>query len=132
MCTSIALYHYPNMSLYGIYKFSFRFFQKAVILQGEIIRKKERNTSRLFFHEESIHEDSRRYLIPEYHSCKITVSKIYKKDNKSKISYDFFFNFSLKILFIIPYQLTQILKSTFNTFRNTAFTKFHPLFFKGS
>ena len=47
----------------------------------------------LFFLEESIHEVSRQYLIPEYHSCKISVSKIYKKGNNSKISYTFFFQF---------------------------------------
>ena len=43
-------------------KFQFDFFK------GEIIQK---NTRLLFFHEESIHEVSRRYLIPEYHSSKI-------------------------------------------------------------
>ena len=63
-------------------KFHFDFFQKAVILQGEIIPK---NTHLLFFHEESIHEVSRRYLIPEYHSCKISGSKILKKGNNSKV-----------------------------------------------
>ena len=68
---------------YGIYKISFRFFQRAVILQGEIIPKKN-NTCLLFFHEESIHEVSRRYLIPEYHRCKISGSKILKKGNNSK------------------------------------------------
>ena len=35
-------------------KFHFDFFQRVVILQGEIIPKK--NTGLLFFHEESIHE----------------------------------------------------------------------------
>ena len=34
--------------------------------------------------EESIHEVSRQYLIPEYHSCKISGSKILKKGNNSK------------------------------------------------
>ena len=38
-------------------------------------------------------------------------------------------NFSQDILLIISFQLTQV--SSFNTFRVTAFTKFHPLFFKG-
>ena len=36
------------------------------------------------------------------------------------------FIFSSNILFIIPYQLTQVLSSSYNTFRGTAFTKFHP------
>ena len=49
-------------------------FQRAIILQGEIIPKKKKNTCMLFFHEESIHEVSRLYLIPEYH----------KKGNNSK------------------------------------------------
>ena len=44
----------------------------------------KKNTGLLFFHEESIYEVSRRYLIPEYHSCKISGSKILKKGNKSK------------------------------------------------
>ena len=36
----------------------------------------------LFFHEESIHEVSRRYLrIPDYHRCKISGSKILEKGN---------------------------------------------------
>ena len=59
-------------------------FQRAVILQGEIIQKKKKNTCMLFFDEESIHEVSRRYLIPEYHRCKISGSKILKKGNNSK------------------------------------------------
>ena len=62
---------------------------KAVILQGEIIPKKK-NTRLLFFHEESIHEVSRRYLITEYHSCKISGSKILKQAITQKISYEFF------------------------------------------
>ena len=62
-------------------KIHFDFFQRAVILQGEIIKK---NMRLPFFHEESIHEVSRRYLIPEYHSCKIAGSKILKKGNNSK------------------------------------------------
>ena len=52
--------------------------------------KKKKNMCLLFFHEESIHEVSRRYLIPEYHSCKISGFKILKKVNNSKISYEFF------------------------------------------
>ena len=52
--------------------------QRAVILQGEIIKK---NTLQIFFHEESIYEVSRRFLIPEYHSCKISGSKIWMKGN---------------------------------------------------
>ena len=43
-----------------------------------------KNTRLLFFHEESIHEVSRRYLIPECHRCKISGSKILKKGNNSK------------------------------------------------
>ena len=66
----------------GIYKISFQFFHRAVILQGEIIKKRIKKM--LFFHEDSIHEVSRRYLIPEYHSCKISGSKILKKGNNSK------------------------------------------------
>ena len=31
---------------------------------------KKKNMCLLFFHEESIHEVSRRYLIPEYHRCR--------------------------------------------------------------
>ena len=33
------------------------------------------------FREESAHEVSRRYLIPEYHSCEISGSEIKKKEN---------------------------------------------------
>ena len=44
----------------------------------------KKNTRLLFFHEESIHEVSRRYLIAEYHSFKISGSKILKKGNNSK------------------------------------------------
>ena len=43
-----------------------------------------KNTRLLFFHEEFIHKVSRRYLIPEYHSCKISGSEILKKGNNSK------------------------------------------------
>ena len=48
------------------------------------VRVDVKNTCLLFFHEESIHEVSRRYLIPEYHRCKISGSKILKKGNNSK------------------------------------------------
>ena len=68
-------------------------FQRAVILQGEIIKK---NTCLLFFHEESIHGVSRRYLIPEYQSCKISGSIILKKGNNSKNIICFFFQFFIK------------------------------------
>ena len=54
-----------------------------------------KNTCLLFFHEESIHEVKRRYLIPEYHSCKISGSKILKKGNNSK-NIIFFFQFFVK------------------------------------
>ena len=65
----------------------------------------------LFFYEESKHEVSRRYLIPEYDSCKISVSKIYKKGNYSKKYHMIFFlQFSTDILFTIPYQMTQVWK----------------------
>ena len=63
-------------------KFHFYFFQRVVILLGEIIQKE--NTCLLFFHENSIHEVSRRYLILEYHSCKIQVPKFKQKGNNSK------------------------------------------------
>ena len=42
----------------------------------------------------------------------------------------FFFNFSSNILFIIPYQLTEV--SNYNTFRDTGFTKFQPLLCQGA
>ena len=70
-------------------------FQRAIILQGEIIPKKK-NTRLLFFHEEFIHEVSRRYLIAEYHSCKISGSKILKKGNNSKYIIHIFFQFFVK------------------------------------
>ena len=60
------------------------------MLQREIIRK---NMHLLFFHDESIHEVSRRYLIPEYHSWKMSVSKIYKKGQLLKIIIWFSFYF---------------------------------------
>ena len=66
-----------------MYKSSFQFFQRAVILQGEIIKK---NMHLLFFHEEYIHEVSRRYLSPEYHRCKISGSKILKRAITKKVS----------------------------------------------
>ena len=78
---------------YGIYIISFQFFQRALILQGEIIKKKY--TCLLFFHEESIHKVSRQYPIPEYNSCKISGAKILKKGNNSK-KYMNFFHFFIK------------------------------------
>ena len=57
--------------------------------RGDNSQKKE-NTCLLFFHEESIHEVSRRYLIPEDHRCKISGSKILKKGNNSKNIMNFF------------------------------------------
>ena len=62
----------------------------------------------------------------------ITIAKFqcpkFKKGNNSKKYHMTIFNFSPNILFIIPYQLTV---SRFNTVRDTAFTKFHPLLFRG-
>ena len=49
--------------------------------RGDNSKKKNIYIRLLFFHEESIHEVSRRYLISEYHSCKISGSKILKKGN---------------------------------------------------
>ena len=66
-------------------KFHLNFFQRAIMLQGEIIPKMRL----LYFLEESIHEVSRRYFIPEYHSCKISGSKIL---NNSKNIILFFFS----------------------------------------
>ena len=40
--------------------------QRAVILQGEGIQGKPKQSCQLFFHEESIHEVSRRYLNAPY------------------------------------------------------------------
>ena len=51
----------------------------------------KKNTRLLFFHEESILEVSRQYLIPEYHSCKISGSNFFlKRAITQKISYEFF------------------------------------------
>ena len=50
----------------------------------------KKNMRLLFFHEESILEVSRRYLIPEYHSCKISGSRILKKGNNFKKYHEFF------------------------------------------
>ena len=55
-----------------------------------------KNMCLLFFHEESIHEVSRRYLIPEYHRCKSSGSKILKKGNNSKKYHMNFFHFFVK------------------------------------
>ena len=46
------------------------------MLQGEIIPKKMRL---LYFHEESIHEVSRRYFIPEYHFLTLTQGRVHTK-----------------------------------------------------
>ena len=54
-------------------------------------------------------QDEDEDLIPEYHSCKILGSEILKMGNNSKNFICIFFNFSSNILFIIPYQLTQVL-----------------------
>ena len=66
-----------------------------------------KNMFRLIFHEESIYEVSRVYLMPEY-SCKIECPKFRKRAITQRISYDFF-NFSSNISLIILYQLTQVL-----------------------
>ena len=73
-------------------KFHFIFFQRAVILQGEIIKK---NMHLQFFKEESIHEVLRRYLTPEYHSCKTSGSKILKKGNNMIFFFQFFIKYSI-------------------------------------
>ena len=49
------------------------FSKGCYLIRGDNSNK---NKCLLFFHEESIHEVSRRYLIPEYHSCKTSLSKI--------------------------------------------------------
>ena len=100
--TQVSFFYLQYFLRYGIYKISFRFFQRAVILQGEIIPPK--NMCLLFFHEEAIHEVSRQYLIPEYHRCKISGSKILKKGNNLKKYHMIFFYFLSNILIIIPYQ----------------------------
>ena len=72
-----------------------------------------------------MHEVSRQYLIPEYHSCKISGSKILKKDINSK-NIMFFFQFFVKYSIHHP----PSADTSFNflaTFRDMAFTKFHPL-----
>ena len=70
-------------------------------IRGDNSKKKiKKNTRLLFFHEESIHEVSRRYLIPEYHSCKISGSKILKKGNNSKNIIRFFFSIFRQILYL--------------------------------
>ena len=50
----------------------------------------------------------------------------------TKKYHNIFFNISLNTPLIIPFQLTHKFKvSSFNAFEDIAFTKFHPLFFKG-
>ena len=72
-------------------------FSKGLIFTRGDNSKKIKNMCLLFFHEESIHEVSRRYLIPEYHRCKISGSKILKKGNNSKnINCMNFFKFFVK------------------------------------
>ena len=68
----------------------------SIFSKGRNFTRTKKNMCLLFFHEESIHEVSRRYLILEYHSCKISGSKILKKGNNSKISFDFFLHFFIK------------------------------------
>ena len=78
-----------------------------------------------------MHEVSRRYLIPEYHSCKISGSKILKKGNHSKYHMNFFQFFvkysiyhplsadtSFKFLAIILFEIRHL-------------QNFIPLFVKG-
>ena len=92
---------------------------------------KKKNMRLLFFQEESIHEVSRRYLILEYHSCKISGSKVLKKGNNSKNIMNFFQFFikysihhplsadtSFKFLAIILFQIRHL-------------QNFIPLFVKG-
>ena len=74
-------------------KISFCFFQRAVILQGEIIWK---NTCLLFLLEESIHEVSRHYLdAPYIHSnmlptySKLGASLYQKCDGKGTLTTEF-------------------------------------------
>ena len=99
-------------------KFHLDFFQRAVILQGEIIRKK--NTHLLFFMKFQEYISFRNIIVAKFQGPKFR-----KRAITQKISYNFFFNFSSNILFIIPYQLSR-----FNTFRDTAFTKFHTFVFQ--
>ena len=47
-------------------KFNTFVCQRAVILQGGRIQGKPKKSCQLFFHEESIHEVSRRYLKGQY------------------------------------------------------------------
>ena len=57
-----------------------------------------------------MHEVSRRFLIPEYHSCKISGSKILMKGNNStKISYEFF-QFFIKYSIHHPLSADKIFK----------------------
>ena len=91
----------------------------------------KKNTCLLLFHEESIYEVSRRDLIPKYHSCKISGSKILKKGNNSKNIMNFFQFFvkysiyhplsadtSFKFLAIILFEIRHL-------------QNFIPLFVKG-
>ena len=81
---------------------------------------------------QSIHEVSTRYLIPGFHSCKNSVSKIKKKAIAQNKRYDFFFQFFTK--FSIHHPLSADTSFKFLgliLFQDTAFTKLHPLFLKG-
>ena len=129
--TQFSSFYLKYFLRYGIYKISFRFFQRAVILLGEIIPP-QKNTHLLFFHEESIHEVSRRYLIPEYHNCKISVSKILKKGNNSKISYDFFLQIFVKYSIYHPLSADTSFKFlAIILFEIRHLQNFIPLFVKG-
>ena len=94
--------------------------------------KKKKNTCLLFFHEESIHEVSRRYLIPEYHSCKISGSKILKKGNNSKNIIRIFFQFFVKYSIYHPLSADTSFKFlAIILFETRHLQNFIPLFVKG-
>ena len=91
----------------------------------------QKNISQLFFHEESIHEVSRRYLIPEYHSCKIAGSKILKKANNSKNVICFFFQFFIKYFIHHPLSADKSFKFlAIKLFETRHLQNFIPLFVK--
>ena len=93
---------------------------------------KIKNTCLLFFHEESIHEVSRRYLIPEYHSCKISGSKILKKGNNSKKYHMNFFQFFVKYSIYHPLSADTSFKFlAIILFEKRHLQNFIPLFVKG-
>ena len=83
----------------------------------------KKNMRLMFFHEESIHEVSRRYLIPEYHSCKISGSKISKKG---------FFSFFIKYPIHHPLSADTSFKFLAKKlFEIQHLQNFIPLFVKG-